>query len=185
MGCADPERPIAADGESSIGRAFGAMAVQDVGFCLRHPSRHVSRRGHIGKPDLSRHRDPGQSKWESRFQLLEHSVRKIAAGRRIADDADLVTMRQLSSHDVDHMSEKPANRRAEDMNDSQTGACADHLSKVDQKRLRRINEGYAQKNNPRQDLALKSHRMKCLNVIETIIRGNDDKEWCGVGDALE
>lgn len=65
------------------------------------------------------HRDAVEAEPELRPELRQRFVGPLAAGGRVAEDADLVTACDLPASDVENMAEQPSERRPEDVQDPQ------------------------------------------------------------------
>ena len=64
-------------------------------------------------------RQPQESECEARTQLLQHVIGLGAAGQRIRDQADFVAAGDLLTREIEDVTEKPAKRGAEHMDDPQ------------------------------------------------------------------
>ena len=71
----------------------------------------------VGGPELALHGKPRDAELHLRRDGRERGLGAGAAGRAVADDADVMTARGLAARDIEDMPENAADRSAGDMHD--------------------------------------------------------------------
>ena len=99
------------------GAALGAVAVQYVGVECREMTRHLRGSPDVGRAELARHGKPRDAELHLRRDSRERGLGAGAAGRAVADDADLVAARGLAARDIEDVPEDAADRGARDVHD--------------------------------------------------------------------
>ena len=77
-------------------------------------------RGDIAPARVPAHRNPTHPERKLRIKSGKYCFRLGAAGRGIGDDPDPMPARRLAAREVDHVPEKPAQRRPQDMENIQS-----------------------------------------------------------------
>ena len=108
--------------EPSVGAALRAMAVEDVRLQAAIGSVEGIERRRVERVRVAPHRHAGDAKREPWPELVEGLGGALAAGRAVAEDADVEAARDLRPGDVDDMAEQAADRRPEDMQDAKRRA---------------------------------------------------------------
>ena len=99
--------------------ALGAVAVVDIGVQSREMARHRAEGPDVARADLARHRESRNAKLHLRRDGRKRRVGAGAAGRAVADDADLVAARRLAAGDIEDVPENAADRGPRHMHDLQ------------------------------------------------------------------
>ncbi len=108
--------------QPSIGAALRAVAVEDVRRQAAIGAvEGIERRG-VERVRVAPHRHAGDAEREPRPELVEGLGGALAAGRGIAEDADVEAARDLRPGDVDDMAEQAADRGPEDVQDAKRRA---------------------------------------------------------------
>src|SRR6186713_274471 len=76
-------------------------------------------RGDVARADMALHRRAPDAERQQTFHVAEQLFLERPAGRRIADDADGVAVRDLRFREVAHMPENAADRGAKAVNDAE------------------------------------------------------------------
>ncbi|MDF3062103.1 MAG: hypothetical protein K0S06_2212 [Microvirga sp.] len=105
-----------------IGAPLRAVGVQHVRLQGAVDAGEAQERGGVERVRVAAHRNAGDAELETRPKLGERLGGTLAAGRGIAEDADLQPARDLRPRHVDDVAEEPADRRAEDVQDAQPTA---------------------------------------------------------------
>jgi hypothetical protein len=95
------------------------MAMHDVGPGIDGTLRHVGDGVEIAKVHMAAHGQTRETERELRGKLGENRLGPRAAGVRVGNDSDLMAAHGLAAGEIDDMSEQAADRRAQDMKDSQ------------------------------------------------------------------
>ena len=101
------------------GAALGAVPVQHIGIERGEVARHANEAHQVGGAQFAPHGHPRNAKLHVRRDCRKRSLRARAAGRAVADDADVMPKCGLAACDVDDVTEHAADRGAGDVHDLQ------------------------------------------------------------------
>ena len=102
-----------------VGAALGAVAVEHVHVEGAQVTDQAGRQLEVVARDLPLHGEATHPEGEARGDVGDVGVLERAAGRAVADDADLVPRRRLGEREIRDVAEYPADRRADAMDDPQ------------------------------------------------------------------
>jgi hypothetical protein len=94
------------------------VAVQDVRAQGAVSARERPHHGRVAEVGIASHRHPGDAESEQRPELGKHLVGPLAAGRRIAEQPDVVPALGLRAGHIEHVPKQAAERSPEDVQDA-------------------------------------------------------------------
>ena len=104
--------------DAGEGAALGAVAMKNL--CIAH-DRRIARLApgrKISQTDRTPHRCLVQAERKERLQCGQPGLGQPVGRVAVAHHADSQTKPMLGGHEIPHMAEQPANRRAQDVNDA-------------------------------------------------------------------
>ncbi len=99
------------------GAALGAVSVQHVRMERRAMPRYLHEAREVSRPELALHGKPRDAELHLRRDSRERGLGAGAAGRAVADDADVMTARGLAARDIEDVPENAADRSTGDVHD--------------------------------------------------------------------
>ena len=111
------DRARSAPAQSGQGRALGSVAVNDVGRGVRDPRRDCAQGAEIGVIELPADSEPAHTERELGGKLGERRVSARTAGQSIGNEPHAMPALGLAAGNIEHMPEKTADWRAQDVQD--------------------------------------------------------------------
>ena len=99
--------------------ALGAMTVQDIGLEIANVPVEAACGFQVARGDLAPHRETRDAEGELRGEAGNGRILERAAGRSVANDANLMAGPGLGDRQIRDVAENAADRSADDMNDAQ------------------------------------------------------------------
>src|ERR1700691_5751233 len=97
------------------------MPVNDVGRSLSDPRRDRAQGVKVGVIELPAYGEPAYAECELGRKFGKGRVRPRTAGQSVGDEPDAMPEIGLTTGNIEHMPEKPADRRPQDVQDFQRG----------------------------------------------------------------